>query len=377
MNSIKKLILILFLTLTQIGCSDNPTSAPIDYNRLESVSITEKIVLSSSDFIIADSVKENVFSIDFGKTKTFLEGKTSDISITYITSSSCDQDLFIFNYKKSKWRQLGFLPDVGVCFDAFTTQSHLLSTNNFFTKNFINSEGKVLIRYDTGHYQIGGIILKLSSDYLESSAPLNRLGKSTSKLDFDENSIWYFTYRDQIFRKKSLDGRILNSINAHSERVSAFTVDKETIWFIEQEGKVIGLDSDTGDENCRFQSTALFPQGLTTDNKDLWIAFNTSTKSRLHSYDLVKSCETGVGVLLKDIEFSDTYVLDLDWDGSNLLVLDDNLNIVNTEGMLLTAYSLEVNETRQVIWDGEAALLIHLGPSQPSNESIITRFLLN
>ena len=80
---------------------------------------------------------------------------------------------------------------------------------------------------------------------------------------------------------------------------------------------------------------------------------------------------------MKNIEVSDTYGLELDCDGSNLLVLDNKLNVVDNEGLLIRAYTLEVFGAHQVVWDGEAAMLFHHGPfSGGSNESIITRFLL-
>ena len=377
MHSQKKPIIILLFTLTYFSCSGEPTAAPIEYNTLGTMNITDKIVLSSSEFINADSVKENIYIVNFGKTDTFIEGKTLDVSVSYTTPTSCDKEVFIFNNITSQWDQLGFQPSAGVCFDAISRQRHLLSTINFFTENFIDSKGKVLIKYSRPNYGIGGKIFEVSSDYFESSAPISKFGNFSSKIDFVDDSFWIFTDRDNLFHNKFMDGREKFSIRSQSEQVSAFSVDEQTIWYIEPEGIVFGIDNIAGGVKCLFETTILNPTGLTTDGNELWISFNSSSKSKLHSYDLSRSCENSVGVLLKNIEFSDTYVLGLDWNGSNLLVLDNKLNVVDNEGLLIRAYTLEVFGAHQVVWDGEAAMLFHHGPfSGGSNESIITRFLL-
>ena len=90
MKSHNNPIIILLLTLPYIACSDGPTTAPISYDRLETINITDKIVLSSSEILSADSIGEDIYNINFGKSKTFIEGKTLDISIMYTTPSGCD-----------------------------------------------------------------------------------------------------------------------------------------------------------------------------------------------------------------------------------------------------------------------------------------------
>lgn len=162
----KNQIIIFFITmLTYVACSDDPTSAPIAENRLETMSEIDKMSLNSSEIVFADSIRKDVYAINFDKTDTFIEGKSFDVLIRYGTSSSCDQDLFIFNNKTSHWDQLGFWPDVVVCLGVITTQRHLLSTISLPIDNFINSEGKVLVKYSTGYFTISGRIFKVSEDY--------------------------------------------------------------------------------------------------------------------------------------------------------------------------------------------------------------------
>ena len=288
--------------------------------------------------------------------------------------------MFIFNNNTLQWEQLGFRPVVYLCTQAITQQRHLLSTNNFPIENFIDSEGKVRLKYRSP-YWIGGMIFEVSPDYFDSSTPISKLGISTSKIDFIDDSFWIFTDEDNFFHNKSLDGSKNFSFKSQSERVSAISVNEQMIWYIEQDGKVFGADNITGEVKCQFETTALYPTGLTTDGNNIWISFYSSSKSRLLSYDLLRFCESSVGVLLKNIEFSDTYILGLDWDGSNLLLVDilnNKLNVINNEGLLITAYTLEVYDANQVAWDGEAAILFHRGPvPRASNEIIMTRFLLN
>ena len=379
MNLRKHQIIYLLFTLAFVACSDGPTSAPINYTTLSTVSITDKIVLSSSDYLSADPIEKIIYTVNFGKSKPLIEGKTLDVSITNRTSSRCDVDMFIFNYKTLQWNQLGFSPTGGGCADAFKLQSHLLSTIDLHIMNFIDSGGKMLLRYSNHNYGMGGRIFEVSQDYFESSAPISKLGfTSTDIIKFADDSFWAFSYRDTLFHKHSLDGREILSFKPQTGSVWAFSADEQMIWYIDHEGKVFGVDDITGDVKCQFQITASSPRGLTTDGNELWIIFNPSLKSRLQSYDLLRSCESSVGVLLKNIEFSDTYVRGLDWDGSNLLLLDDKLNVVDTEGSLIAAYTLEVFGTHQAVWDGEAVMLFHHGPIfGASNESIVTRFSLN
>ena len=379
MNLRNNRIIYLLFTLAFVACSDGPTSAPINHFSLSTVSIIDKIVLSSSKFLDAELIEKNTYTLNFDKSKLFIEEKALDVSITYLTSSGCDVDVFIFNHKTLQWNQLGFSPTGAFCTAVFTKQSHLLSTFDLLIENFIDSEGKMLLKFSKHNYGIGGRIFEVSQDYFESSAPISKLGfTSTVMIKYADDSFWTFSYRDNLFHKQSLDGRRILSFKSQTGSVWAFSVDEQIIWYIDHEGKVFGVDNSTGVVKCQFQTTASSPKGLTTDGKELWIVFNPSPKSRLQSYDLLRSCETGVGVLLKDIEFSDTYVRGLDWDGSNLLLLDDKLKVVNTEGSLITAYTLDIFETHQAVWDGEAVMLFHHGPIfEASNESIVTRFLLN
>lgn len=378
MKSDKNPIIILLLTLTFTACSDEPTTAPVSYNRLEAINITDKIVLSSSEIISADSIAVDVYSINFGNSNTFIEGKILDVSIMYVTASSCDEDVFILNNKTLQWDQIGFRPDVYTCFAVLTEHRHLLSTNNFLAENFIDSEGKVLMKYSGPNYGIGGRIFEVAPDYFESTIPIGKFGISTAKIDFVDDSFWIFNDRENVFRNKSLDGTINYSVTPPSEQVSAFSADEQRIWYIDPAGSVFGIDNTTGEKKCRFTTTAVFPSGLTIVGSNIWTSFFSSSKSRLHSYDLSKSCESGVGVPLKNIEFSNKRIKGLDWDGSNLLLLDDKLNVVDISGSLITAYTLEVHESYQVVWDGEAVMLFHRGPvPRASSKGIITRFLLN
>ena len=378
MKSDKNQIIILLLTLIFTACSDEPTTAPVSYTRLGTVNITDKIVLSSSEIISADSIAVDVYSINFGNSNTFIEGKTLDVSIMYGTPSSCDEDVFILNNKTLQWDQIGFRPDVYTCFAVLTEQRYLLSTNNLLAEDFIDSGGKVLMNYSGFNHGIGGRIFEVSTDYIESTIPIGKLGISTAKIDFVDDSFWIFNDREIVFRNKFLDGRINYSVKPPSEQVSAFSADEQMIWYIDAAGRVFGIDNSTGEEKCQFTTTAVFPSGLTIVGTDIWTSFFSSSKSRLHSYDLSRSCESGVGALLKNIEFSDSYILGLDWNGSNLLLLDDKLNVVDTEGSLITAYTLEVYGSFQVVWDGEAVMLFHRGPvPRASSKGIITRFLLN
>lgn len=378
MNLRKNQIITLLFALTFAACSDGPTSASIDYNSLAAVRITDKIVLSSSDYLSADSVGEDIYAINFGNSNTFVNGKLLDVSISYGTYTLCDEEVFILNIKTLRWNQLSFIPNVGVCADALGRQSHLLSTRNFLIENFIDSKGKMLLRSNST-YLMGGRIFEVSPDYLESSTPIVKLGLTyTEKIDIVGDSFWAFSYRDNVFRRQSLDGREILSFKSQTESVLAFSADEQMIWYTDHEGKVFGVDNITGDVKCLFQTTASHPKGLTTNNNALWIVFNSSSKSRLHSYDLSQSCESGVGVLLKNIEFSDTFALGLDWDGSNLLLLYDKLNVIDNEGTFIRAYTLKVIGAYQFVWDGEAVMLFHHGPFPGgSNESIVTRFLLN
>ena len=159
------MIILLLLALTNIACSDDPTSASLIYDHLETMSATDKMALNSSKIIYADSIGEEIHTINFSKTDTFIEGKTFDVLIRYITFSSCDEDLFIFNNNTSHWDQLGFRPDVYGCLGVITTQRHLLSTISLPIDNFIDSESKVKVKYSLAYYRISGRIFEVSADY--------------------------------------------------------------------------------------------------------------------------------------------------------------------------------------------------------------------
>ena len=159
------MIILLLLALTNIACSDDPTSASLIYDHLETMSATDKMALNSSEIIFTDSIGEDIYTINFGKTDTFIEGKTFDVLIRYGTFSSCDEDLFIFNNNTSHWDQLGFRPDMYVCTGGFSKQKHLLSEISFHIENFIDSEGKVKVKYSLAYERISGRIFEVSADY--------------------------------------------------------------------------------------------------------------------------------------------------------------------------------------------------------------------
>ncbi len=160
MNSIKLTITFLF-ALMFIRCSGNP----LIHNRLETMSETDKMSLDSSEIILADSIGKNLYKVNLSNSLAFIEGEVFDVLIMYTTSTTCDKDVFIYNNRASHWDQLGFSPGARACGAAFTIQRHLLSTLSLSIDDFLDSEGNVLVTYNSALSRISGRLFGVSQDY--------------------------------------------------------------------------------------------------------------------------------------------------------------------------------------------------------------------
>lgn len=364
---------LFFLAI--IGCCFFLTSCEKDLlspDDLHTTYIDEPIVLKVSEPVSARVVSEEEFIFDLSFTPLVQSGEYNDFELTYQTSSSCDEDVWVFNFRTLTWDQIGFTPPPGImCLCVITEHGHLFSARGFRASNYLSLERQIKVR---GHVWPRTVLaLKINPEY--SAVPIF-LGKVNNfdGLAYDGQSFWVSSNLvDKIYNVSS-GGIILKEFVSPSEWPSGLAYDGQNLWLSDGSNQIFKL-TQSGTVQSQFTVPTDYPGALAWGNGKLWLlesehplvwAFGMSL---IFGIDPVASCQTGLAVVTDTFQSPGERGMGIAWDGTHLLVAtesiygqDDKLYKLTTTGEVVQSYDLPVRFIEGIVWNGEVLWMLCGGP---------------
>lgn len=362
------------------ACTDDSSSP---YNP-QTTYIDEPIVLQVSTFLSAGVNWQRDFVFDFNHITMVLTGDYNDFELTYWTSSSSDADVWVYNFKKRRWDQIGFSPPPDtIHVPVFVEQGHLFSAQGLQAKEYLD-EGREM--------RVSGLVsgpkvraLRINPDYF--IVPLiaeNVYG--FNGLVHDGESLWISSnFTDRIYNL-SLDGKLLKEFEAPAGYPFGLAFDGQDLWLADGSDRIFKMDQE-GDVLCQFTVPTDYPGGLTWENDKLWLSEHEhmSGISQLFGIDPSASCSAGFAVITDTFDTPEGGGKGLAWDGEYLLVVVKNdlypeaheLYKIKTSGEVIQSYDIPVKSPHDIAWDGEAVWMLNYGPKDLiGHDPVITRFKL-
>jgi len=362
------------------ACTDDLSSP---YNP-QTTYIDDPIVLEVSTFLSAGVNWQGDFVFDFTHITLVQTGAYNDFELTYWTSSSCDEDVWVYNFRKRGWDQIGFSPGPGImCLTVITEQGHLFSARGLEAKDYLDEDLEMRVKGSVSGPKVRA--LKINPDYF--IAPI-RLGNVSSfnGLVYDGESLWVSSnFSDRIYNL-SLEGKIIKEFEAPAGYPFGLAFDGQNLWLADGSDRIFKMDRE-GDVLCQFTVPTDYPGGLTWENDRLWLSEyeHMFGISQLFGMDPYASCSAGFAVITDTFDTAEEGSRGLAWDGEYLLVVvkkdlypeAHELYKIKTSGEVIQSYDIPVKFPQDIAWDGEAVLLINYGPKDLINyDPVVTRFKL-
>lgn len=372
-------IIILFIFMS--GCGSNPSSL----DELKATYIDEPILLESSEFVFATSNWEDEYVFDLRSIELVQKGSFNDLELSYWTGSSCDEDVWVHNYRKGRWDQIGFSPGPDImCLCVMTEQCHLFSARGLKPKEYLSIDLKMKIR---GTFWPPAKIraLKINPNYFAVPILLEGL-YSFDGLSYDGESLWISSNLSDRIYNLSLTGKVKGEFEAPSGYPFGLAYDGYSLWLASGTNQIFKLTS-WGEVLCQFSVPTDYPGGLAWGGGILWLAEYERMfgLSQIFGIDSYASCSVYSAVLTDSWEFADEGTQGLAWDGNHLLVVAGHLSDgiftlykLTTAGEVVESFDLPVKFPRELAWDDEAVWVLCQGPKElRSGDPVIARFKLN
>lgn len=362
------------------ACTDDSSSP---YNP-QTTYIDDPIVLEVSTFLSAGVNWLGDFVFNFNHTTLVLTGAYNDFELTYWTSSSCDEDVWIYNYRKQKWDQIGFSPGPGIgCFLVITEQCHLFSARGLQPRDYLDEGWEMRVRGAVSGPKVRA--LKINPDYFIVPLMVGNV-YGFKGLVYDGESLWVSSnFTDSIYNL-SLKGKIIKEFEAPAGYPFGLAFDGQDLWLADGSDRIFKMDQE-GNVLCQFTVPTDYPGGLTWENDKLWLSEyeHMFGISQLFGIDPYASCSAGFAVITDTFDTAEEGSRGLAWDWEYLLVVvkkdlygeTHELYKIKTSGEVIQSYDIPVKGPQDITWDGEAVWLLNYGPKDLINhDPVITRFKL-
>jgi len=362
------------------ACMDESSSP---YNP-QTTYIDDPIVLEISTFLSAGVNWQGESVFDFSGTMLVQTDDYNDFELTYWTSSSCDEDVWLYNSKKQKWDQIGFSPGPGIgCFTVITEQGHLFSARGLQARDYLDKDLEMRVKGSVSGPKIRA--LKINPDYFIVPLMLGNV-YSFNGLAYDGESFWISSnFTDRIYNL-SLEGKIIKEFEAPRGYPFGLAFDGQDLWLADGSNRIFKMDQE-GNVLYQFTVPTDYPGGLTWENDKLWLSEyeHMFGISQLFGMDPDASCSAGFAVITDTFDTAEEGSRGLAWDGEYLLVVvkknlypeAHKLYKIKTSGEVIQSYDIPVKSPRDIAWDGEAVLLLNYGPKDLiKQDPVITRFKL-
>ncbi|TET26648.1 MAG: hypothetical protein E3J76_00095 [Candidatus Aminicenantes bacterium] len=361
------------------ACTDDSSSP---YNP-QTIYIDEPIVLEVSAFLSASVNWQGDFVFDFNGVILVQTDAYNDFELTYWTSSSCDEDVWVYNFRKRRWDQIGFSPGPGImCFTVITEQGHLFSARGLEAKDYLEEDLEMRVKGSVSGPKVRA--LKINPDYFIVPIRLENV-RSFNGLVHDGESLWISSNSSDRIYNLSLEGKIIKEFEALAGYPFGLAFDGQDLWLADGSDRIFKMDQE-GDVLCQFTVPTDYPGGLTWENDKLWLSEYEHMYgiSQLFGIDPYASCSAGFAVITDTFDTPEGGSTGLAWDGEYLLVVIKNpyseahkLYKIKTSGEVIQSYDIPVKFPKDIAWDGEAVWLLNYGPKDLINhDPVITRFKL-
>ena len=360
------------------ACMDESSSP---YNP-QTTYIDDPIVLEISTFLSAGVNWQGDSVFDFSGTMLVQTDDYNDFELTYWTSSSCDEDVWVYNFRERRWDQIGFSPGPGImCLTVITEQGHLFSARGLQARDYLDKDLEMRVKGSVSGPKVRA--LKINPDYFMVPIMLGNVC-SFNGLAYDGESLWVSSnFSDRIYNL-SLKGRILKKFEAPSEYPFGLAFDGQNLWLADGSDRIFKMDQE-GDVLCQFTVPTICPYGLTWERNRLWLSEHGCLFfHRLFGIDPLASCLSGSAVITDTFDTPEEGSKGLAWEGEYLFGVIKNpyseahkLYKIKTSGEVIQSYDIPVKFPGDIAWDGETVLLLNYGPKDLINyDPVITRFKL-
>lgn len=374
-------IYYLALLLFFMGCSEEIVS-PSECNIcIPTIYIDDPIVIDASDYIspynqIDYTYYFNLQDIDFVR-----DGLCNEIYYTYLSSTSCDTEVNIFQSIDSIWVQISFTEAyITGCVHSPSQDYHLLSSRGLSPQECYVNGFELMLKGDLGRPEIKA--LRLNPNLY--SIPIFPIDEEfvyySSGLTFDGEHLWItldWNYFQKIYRL-SINGEVLDtfSIPDPPSFSTALAFDGKYIWLAGTENII--KYTQQGDIASEFLGLGGKNTGLAWGDNKLWLMGRFGGIDRIFSIDPVASCDSNRTIIVDTLTVPSQFIGGLAWDGENLLVSSDRLYVIAPSDSVIEDFRIYANNYgRDIAWDGDAVWLLHRGTRQYSAKYVVlSRFLL-
>lgn len=344
------------------GCEESITRQEADNANGPAVMyIDDQILLDSSGEITPSNSYGDTCEYDVSGVDLIQSGEYNDFDFTYITPSSCDRDVFVYNNNQDQWDQLAFDPPPGTfCAAVPTEQEHLFSSRGFSAGDYVNIQGKILIRRGCGN------VRALSVNPWYYSLPFG--GRHLTIMDGD------LMVLDTSIRRITFSGEVVEEFAAPSDKPTGLAYDGEYFWISDRENRILKLDKGMN-VLSQFSLPIDNPGSMEYAMGRLWLAEYPSPEPHILVIDPEQSCDSTYAVVDATLSVPGEGARGIAFDGSYLLVASDRLYKMTVEGEVAGSYALPVNFVMGIAWDGSTLWMLNLGPhALRTMDNVISRF---
>ena len=379
---VRSALVALFLAISVSllpGCEGERVCPPERIADLPGTYIDEVIVQEASDWLAPSQSDGRFHVFNLAAAPLIADSTWSDLEITYVTPSTCDEYVWARNYETQMWDLASNPADPGAwCGAAVSDQFHLLSAVGLNPKRYLDSAFKMhLLTQRAGNPRVR--VLRISPDYFAIAIPFWASG-----LAFGDHSLWVSSdwgsghWRYNMIHNVALDGEILKEFRAPSVYANGLAFDGENLWLADGSDSIFKI-SQEGDVICRFAVPTEYTGGLTYGAGRLWLSeYEGLTPSKhIIGIDPAASCSAETALVTDVFKCPGGWSTGLAWTGSHLLAASDSLYEITVEGEVIRAYGLSVQGVEDITWDGDGVWVLSWGPKGCNGrDQVANRFKL-
>jgi hypothetical protein len=364
------------------GCADEVTSPHRNFALPGASYIDEPVILESSDGVGPSDQTGDIYTFDLSHVPMVADSTYDELVVSYGTGTSCDEDVWVFNGTTERWDQVGYSVSWMVCLQAFSSHSHWLGEAGCNCKEHVSESRQVRVR--CGSRPCLGA-LRLNPDY--SALPLpwrGDAGALATGLACDGRSLWISAcgYDGQRTFSRiyniSFTGEVMEELAAPSVPVAAMAASRHALWLFVAPDSIIRLSHD-GHPLGGFRSPRCGFGGLAWGSGRLWLLrYQGSGRQRqILVIDPDVSCRAGTAIVADSLSIPESAYSGMAWTGSHILLVDDRLHSISSEGVVTSSWALPVHYPGDIAWDGEAVCIECSGPDRCAlDDRVICRFRL-
>jgi len=353
---------------------------------LNTTYIDDPIVLAESDQISPTDTYGDTSVFECSVIPLVQQSESNDFELSYVTGSSCDEDVWVYNFKTQSWVQIGFSPGPGImCLTVISEQCHLFSAKGFKAEDYLNEMLQMMVRGAVRAPRVRA--LRINPDYFTVPLRVERV-RDYYGLTHDGDSLWVSSNLTDRLYNVSFEGYVLNEFESPSEYPFGLAFDGRYLWLADGINQIFKITRD-GAALCQFSVPTDYPGGLAWGENQLWLSeyeHMLLTVCSLFSIDPQLSCQTGSAVVTNTFEIADIGGRGLAWNGTNILVAWEDSSIserpcwllkMTPAGQEIQRYELMVKHVQDIAWDENTVWILNYGPKElRSSNPVISCFKL-